>query len=198
MTTVGLGKLWLAAAMLLVGGCASTPEVRNLADRTGVFVTSLDKGTADFAAAQTSLNAANEHRLRRLGLHADALRARVAQQRLAWTRAGATDSLRTQEATSIPATAIVAALKPAAVIEPSVVQFDGQASYGDAAEALVAIGTKPDAAAVLAGLISYGVAVRDAHADLLEQAKESAAATASESEGAVKKTLDGGTAVVEP
>lgn len=167
---------WMLPLTALLAGCASTPQVRTLAERTGTFVTSLEQGTTGFVTAQNHLNANNEATLRSLGGQATALRMQVAQQRLASTDAGHRDLLQSQAlATSVTAADIVASLQPPPAVRPATVKFEGGEGYGKATKALVDVGTKPTAAAVIAGLISYAEAVRDSHAALLEDAKDSAA-----------------------
>lgn len=162
----------------MAAGCASTPEVRTLSDRTGRHVTALREGTAEFVAAQNRLNAENESHLQQLAASASAARARVARQRLAWTKGGQTDILDTQAmASSVTAADVVAQLQPSSV-QPATVSFAGGKGYADAAEALTKIGTKPTAKAVLLGLAQYANEVRASHEALQEEAAKDSEATA--------------------
>jgi hypothetical protein len=186
----------IVLAALLAGGCASTPEVRNLAARTGVFVTSMQGGTSDFIAAQNRLNAGNEVQLRTLERRAETLRARVGRQRIASTRAGATDLLRTQEAaTATTGAEVIARLHPR-LTEPATVSFDGDEGYGKAAQGLVEVGAKPSTLALLRSLVTYSGAVRDAHSELVEKAKKSATESAAETADAATDALAEGAAAV--
>lgn len=194
MATIMNARSSIALAALLASGCASTPEVRNLAGRTGVFVTSIQVGTADFIAAQNRLNAGNEEHVRTLARRADTLRVRVAQQRIASTRAGATGLLRTQETASATTGADVVAMLQPAVSEAATVPFEGDEGYGKAAEALVQVGNKPSTLALLRSLVTYAGAVREAHAELVEKAKASAAETAAETADASAQAVTGGAA----
>lgn len=186
---------WLLPIAAMLAGCASTPQMRNLAERTGTFVTSLDQGTGSFVAAQNHLNANNEAVLRSLAGHAATLRMQVAQQRLASTDAGHRNLLDSQAlATSVTAADIVAGLAPPPAVRPATVKFEGGEGYGKAAKALVDVGTKPTTAAAIAGLITYAEAVRDAHAKLIDDAKKSAAAAGAETVNTAVTAADAGTA----
>lgn len=186
---------WMLPVTVLLAGCASTPQVRNLAERTGTFVTSLDQGTTGFVAAQNHLNANNEATLRSLAGRAAMLRRQVAQQRLASTDAGHRDLLQSQSlATSVTAADVVAGLLPAPAVRPASVKFEGGEGYGKAAKALVDVGAKPTTATVIAGLISYAEAVRDSHAKLIEDAKASATAAAAQTAVAAQAAGQAGAA----
>jgi hypothetical protein len=182
---------------LLAAGCASTPEVRNLAARTGVFVTSMERGTDDFMAAQNRLNAENEQHLRTLAARGDALKARAAQQRIASTRAGATTLLESRSAaTSVTGADIIAQVHPRE-IQPAAISFESD-GYGKAASGLVEIGRKPGAMALLRSLAAFGgTVVGDVHAGLVEKAKNSAAATAGETAAAAGQAVTAGAAAAE-
>lgn len=197
MARMGIAKSCLPIAILLASGCANTPEIRDLAERTGVFVTSLDEETSDFLDAQNRLNAENEEHLSILERHAGRLKARVAQQQLASTRAGATTALATQAAaTAVTAEQVVAQLDPTAS-EPAIIAFEGSAGYQKASKALVEIGTEPSLTELLTGLLAFAGAVRDAHADLVAKAKEDAAAAGAGTAEATAEAIGGGAAAVE-
>jgi hypothetical protein len=194
MAMIRRGRPVLALVALLAGGCASTPEVRDLAARTGVFVTSMDDGTAEFIAAQNRLNSENEEHLRTLGRRGETLKARVALQRLASTRAGATTLLETQAAaTSVTGAAVVAQLHPQQS-QPAAVSFPGGAGYGKAAEALAEIGTKPTALALLRSLVANAGPVREVLSELLEKAKKSGTDTAGETAATAAQAVTAGAA----
>ena len=191
-----LGKTHMAmAASALVAGCASTPEVRTLADQTGRYVSTLREGTAEFVAAQNRLNTENESRLHRIAAGAAAARAQVARQRLAWTSGAQRAVLETQAlASSATAEDVVARLQPRTT-QPATVNFAGGKGYSEAAEALVQVETKPDMLAVLRGLAGYAQQVRDSYAKLQEEAA-AADDAATEKAGKQQDQAENGAATV--
>lgn len=163
---------WIIPLAAATGGCASTPEVRTLSDKTGTYVTSLREGTAEFVADQNRLNAQNEAHLQRLEAKAALTAAQVARQRLAWTKGDRRGALETQElASSVSAADVVAELKPRTV-QPATVSFAGGKGYSDAAEALTGVSAKPSTLAILRGLASYASQVRTSYEDLRKEASE--------------------------
>lgn len=175
---------WLLPLAATAGGCASTPEVRNLSDRTGLYVTSLREGTAEFVAAQNRLNAQNEAHLQRLSARAAVAGAQVARQRLAWTSGDQKAVLEAQKlASNVGAADVVAALKPRSV-QPATVSFAGGKGYSEAAEALTEVGAKPSTLAVLRGLVAYATQVRSSYEELQAEATEAAGEAAEAAETA--------------
>jgi len=193
MRAIKRGNWLLPLGALLSAGCASTPEVRNLAERTGTFVTSLEQGTGEFIAAQNRLNANSEAILGSLAGRAATMRMQVAQQRLASTDAGHQALLQSQSlATSVTAADVVASLHPPAVARPASIKAEGTEGYAKAAKALVEAGTKPTTPAVIAGLVTYAEAVRDSHAKLVEDAKKSADSAGADTATAAGNAIQSG------
>ncbi len=178
---------WLLPLMAAGGGCASTPEVRNLSDKTGLYVTSLREGTAEFVAAQSRLNAQNEAHLQRLSAKAAAAGAQVQRQRLAWTSGQERAALDAQKlASNVTAADVVAALKPSTV-QPATVTFAGGKGYSDAAEALSEVSAKPSTLAVLRGLVAHALDIRGSLEELGKETNQAntdtpAAATTADNE----------------
>jgi hypothetical protein len=159
------------------GGCASTPAVRTLAEQTGVYVTSLREGTANFVAAQNRLNAGNEIHLQRLAADAAEFRAQADRQRMAWTSAGNAKALETEQAVAaVGADEVVGQLQSRA-LKPAIIGSESGKAYGEATDALVEIGTKPDIASILAGLAQYASDIQQSYDELRKESDEDAAAT---------------------
>jgi hypothetical protein len=169
---------WAITLAAATGGCASTTEVRNLSDGTGVYVTSLRNGTDEFVAAQSRLNAENELHLQSLEARAAEAEGQVARQRLAWTSGARQSALDTQKlASNVTAADVVAELKPRSV-EPAKVSFAGGKGYSDAVEALSQVSAKPSTLAVLRGLVTYAMEVRTSYEDIQKKATDASAGTA--------------------
>lgn len=195
MRAMKRGSWLLPLGALLSTGCASTPEVRSLAEQTGTFVTSLEQGTGEFIAAQNRLNANNEAILRSLADRAATMRMQVAQQRLASTDAGHQALLKSQAlATSVTGADVVASLHPPAAARPVSIKAEGTEGYGQAAKALVEASTKPTMTSVIAGLVTYAEAVRDSHAKLVEDAKKSTDSAGADATAAASNAIQAGAA----
>jgi hypothetical protein len=178
-----MNRLRLRAACLLLasvslGACASTPAVRTLATNTGVFVQSLTDGTSDFVEAQNRLNAQNEARLVRLDGYGLASRARIRQQRLAWTDMGAGSRLATHDlATRIPAADIVQGLT---VVErqPSRIENGTADGYRATRAALADVSATPRPLDAIGELFAFGQQVQESYDKLRDDAAAAAATTA--------------------
>lgn len=192
-TPVVAGFLFLAG----LSGCASTPEVRTLADQTGVFVTSLSEGTGEFVAAQNRLNSENEEHLQVLGAHAAAARSQVARQRLAWTGAGEATLISTQDAATRPTAEEVVARLSRRDLEPTRIAGEAEEGYAKAAKALAEVGAKPKLEAVLLGLVDYAADVRTSYESLHEEAVKASAEAADAAGDATEATTEAGAAVPE-
>lgn len=173
-------KLWPLAAVSL-SACAWTPEVRDLADNTGVFVSSLETGTGEFVANQSRLNARNAQRLDQLFALGSAERASMRQQRLAWTDSGDGVRLATHDAaTEITAERIIEGLELKATAPPELGPGAVEA-YGKSRKALAAIMAGPKPGAELIELITIGQQVYGKYGELDKAAKADAEATDTQS-----------------
>ena len=168
----------ILSAALLSAGCASTPQVRDLADRTGLFVTSLQGGTGEFVELQSRLNAGNAARLDRLVALGSPDRANARQQRVAWTDAGNMTRLATHDAASeVSAEEIVAGLELNATTaaRPTAPALEG---YGKSLKALADVSTKPKSTLALRELLEFGREVYGKYGELQEKADKAAESTA--------------------
>lgn len=170
------GFLFLAS--LPLAACASTPEVRSLATRTGVFVQSLNSGTADFVERQNRLNVQNEARLERLALNGGRDRTDVRRQRLVWANQGQTLSVATQDRLlAVTANDIVAGLAPVQRQAATRIANGSASGYAAALAALVEASTVPNPAAFLTEMIEFGQEVRDELGRLRDKAADDADST---------------------
>lgn len=188
----------LTAGLLALAGCASTPAVRDLSDRTGVFVTSLNTGTAEFIETQERLNAANETRLDELGRAGLDGRAGPRQQQLAWRDAGEARRLATADAaTSTTPEQIVTSLsRPASA--PARIPADVLGGYSKTLQSLAAVSAKPKAGAAVQEIVAFGGQVHDQYVALREAATEKSKATSGTAAGATKADVAAGAAAVAP
>jgi len=178
-------RAFIGFAAFLCAGCASTPEVRGLADKTGHFVSSLQSGTNDFIESQNRLNGQNAARLDHLVALQSPARAAVRQQRLAWTDAGDRVRLSMEDAAiARSAEDIIAGLETKATSSPEV----SAPSYEKTLKALADVAAKPKATVALRELIGFGQEVYAKYGELQEKAKKDAEATDPASNATDKKT----------
>ena len=170
-----------AAGLLLVSlplcACASTPAVRTLATNTGTFVQSLNDGTAHFVQSQNWLNTENEARLVRLDGYGMQRRARVRQQRLAWTDMGSQSQLATHDlATGVAATEIVAGMT---VVERQATRIENGSGdgYRAALTALADVSAPPRPLTAYAELFEFAQQVQQSYNKLRDDAAAAASAT---------------------
>ena len=185
MNALRLRSLNLLLASLPLCACASTPAVRALASNTGVFVQSLNSGTAEFVEAQNRLNAQNETRLVRFDGYGLRSRALVRQQRLVWTDMGSRSRLATHDlATGVEASEIVTGM---AVVErqPSRVENGAASGYRATLAALADVSTTPRPLSVLGELLGFAQQVQESYDKLGEDA-----ATAATAAGAASTSND--------
>ena len=188
-------RSFIPLIVLLASGCASTPEVRGLADKTGLFVTSVNAGTAEFIESQNRLNQANAARLDRLVLTASPDRSNVRQHRLAWTDAGQSDRLALLEsATARDADDIVAGLT---VKRTSAARVAGGAAegYAKSLKSLAETAAKPKASAALRELLAFGQDVYTKYGELKKEAQDAAESTEQEAAAVDSQTQASATAV---
>lgn len=168
------------AGLLFLGACANSTTFRNLADKTGLVVTTLESGTAEFIADQNRLNAANAARLDVFAAQAAAPSLLANRQTLAWTAAG--DILRAsafETATQPSAADILASLNTRATRFPPVSAGAAADDYYKAArEALVVLSTRPSRGDGLAALLGFATEVRTNLDTLREEAAAAATAAA--------------------
>lgn len=177
-------KMIFVVASLGLSACASTPQVRGLADKTGVFVSSLQSGTSGFIEKQNRLNALNAQRLDKLAADGNQDRANVRQQRLAWTDAGDTTRLATHDAANRrTAEVIVGSLETKATASARLGSGPAEA-YAATQKALAEVATKPKTGVALRELITFGQAIFEKYNELEEAAKEDAESTDEAAEAA--------------
>lgn len=184
----------LAATTLGLSACASTPQVRGLADKTGVFVSSLQSGMSEFIENQNRLNALNAQRLDQLVANGSQDRANVRQQRLAWTDAGDGTRLANHDAaTRRTAEQIVDGVETKVTASARLGSGPAEA-YAATQKALAEVAAKPKTGVAMRELIAFGQEIFDKYNELEESAKkdgentngDGAAADASAAAGAAK------------
>jgi hypothetical protein len=181
---------YLLLASLSLSACASTSSVRSLANRTGVFVQSLNSGTADFIERQNRLNTQNEAHLERLAINGARDRSDTRRQRLVWTNQGLAPRLAAQDRLqAVTANDIAAGLAPVQRQAPARIGDGPTSGYVASLAALVEVSTVPNPAGVLAEMIEFGQEVREALGTLRD-----AAATTAQTAGTATQTADNATA----
>jgi hypothetical protein len=163
-----------STGFLALGGCASTPEVRSLAEQSGRYVQSLSDGGDSFIAESNQLNAQDESRLQQMASDTAWLNTQAREQHLAWFDAG--DTTRVQDfdqAVSVSADQIVSGMTPVAPTPVSIPPVKG--GYDASIKAMAAVSKKPKSWDQLKELYNFGASVRDAYANLKDAAKQAAA-----------------------
>jgi hypothetical protein len=184
MNSARLRAATLLLPALSLCACASTPAVRTLASNTGVFVQSLNDGTAEFVDSQNWLNARNENRLARLDSYGERDRAQVRQQRLTWTDMGSRSRVATHDlATGVPANEIVAGMT---VIErqPTRIENGTSAGYRTALTTLADVSTAPEPLSLFRELFEYAQQIQESY-DTLREAAATAANSAANASAAI-------------
>jgi hypothetical protein len=167
------------ASLLLLGACANSGTFRGLADKTGLVVTTLESGTAEFIANQNGLNTANAVRLDVLAANAAGPGLLARRQTLAWTAAGDTPRVAAFNlATQPTAVDILSALNTRATRFPPVAAGATADDYKAAREALVVLSTPPSRGDALAGILGYATEFRTSLATIRDEATAAAAAAA--------------------
>jgi hypothetical protein len=177
---------WPFLFAALLAGCASTPAVRDLAGRTGVFVGSLDTGTKEFIEAQNRLNAENQDRLQHLDDAAEGFRTQTRELRFAWTDAGQAGQLSAHDqAIALSPADILAPLQRHSAAPPQIKSSNAEA-YGKVSAALAEVATEPKPFAVVRELVQFGAAVHQSFSDLQDEAKKAAQKAADDAAAADK------------
>lgn len=173
-----LSRTFAFPLLMLLGACANSGTFRGLADKTGLVVTTLEGGTAQFIADQNGLNAANTARLDGLAADAAAPALLARRQTLAWTAVDDTRRLSAFELATRPGAAdIVANLNTRATRFPAVAAGATADDYKATREALVVLSTRQSDGSALAGLLDFATEVRT-NLDTLREAAAAAAVAA--------------------
>jgi len=190
--------LILALPLASLGGCASTGDVRGLADRTGVFVTSLHQGTSDFLDRQNELNADNAARLDQLVATGAPHIAAVRQQHVAWQDAGDETRLKTFDAASARSADEIVAGLASRSITPTRISASALAGYASASDALARVASKPKPFAAMRELAEFGQSIMDEYGKLKDAAAKDAAATVTATKQVDTSTAAKGNAAATP
>ena len=168
--------VFLSVATLGLAACASTPQVRGLANNTGTFVSSLQIGTEQFIKNQNQHNALNAERLNQFVANGSQDRANVRQQQLAWTGAGDTIRLATYDAaTRHTAEEIISEITAQTRVQaPAFAPLDSTpiGGYEATKKALAEVATKPKASLAQREFIIFGSVIFDTMNTLSETAKK--------------------------
>jgi len=174
-----------AISIAALTGCANSPQVRALADSTGVYVSSLNEGTADFVERQSRLNSENEQHLKSFGAFTEANHSDIVRQHLAWADAGQQHRIDAfGRAAEVNAGAVVGRLDETSV-KPAQLSFSGAGGYGEAASALSEISKGTTLLQAIKGLIEFGGEIVSSYQEL-----DKAAAKTSEKSAADARTAD--------
>lgn len=172
-------QLMIAAIALPLSGCVSTQASRTLASSTGLYVGSLNEGTAAFVADQNALNAANATHLDRLAAYERLDRVNITRQRLSWTVTGQRDKLAALDsATSVSSDAILAQMTPT-VSDPLRVANTTGANYDAALKRLGELSQKPKSLDLFKGALAYLGKVKESYDKLTDEAAKAAEASTS-------------------
>ena len=169
--------LIITAMLLALSGCASTQSSRTLATSTGLYVGSLNEGTAAFVEDQNVLNAANAAHLDRLAAYERPDRVNITRQRLSWTVTGERDKLAALDsATSVSSDAILAQMAPT-VSDPLRVANTTGTNYDAALKRLGELSRKPKPLDLFKGALAYLGKVKESYDKLADDAAKAAEAS---------------------